>query len=193
MRQMLADVLLDPGIAALITLWTAATVRTGHPASGSRKACSASTNALTTTGALTPVAARTMVPVAPFTAVAFGRAHGAWSRTARIGAVRTLPTAELPFAAKLPFSWGPRLPAHFMPECVSVVILTILPADALASVVLAVALIAILSDALITELSLGAIAVASKLALPFAAGPTAIVSSVLNPGASAARSPLVIM
>jgi len=73
-----------------------------------------------------------------------------------------------------------------------VVIVTVLPADPLASVVLAVSLIAILSDALITELSLGAIAVAGILALPFAAGPTAIVSSVLNPGASAARSSLII-
>jgi hypothetical protein len=68
----------------------------------------------------------------------------------------------------------------------------VLPADVLASIILDVALIAILSDALITELSLGAIAVAGKLALPFAAGPTAVVSSVLNPGTLAARSPLVI-
>jgi hypothetical protein len=75
-----------------------------------------------------------------------------------------------------------------LPERLLVVILTVLPADALASVVLAVALIAILSDALTAELSLGAITIASKLALPFAAGPTAIVSSVLNPGVSAAES-----
>ena len=35
MGQVLANVLLDPGIAALIPLWPAATVGTGHPASGS--------------------------------------------------------------------------------------------------------------------------------------------------------------
>ncbi len=75
MSQMLADILLDPGVAALIALWTTAAVRPGHPASGSRVARAASANALTTTGALTPVAARTLVPVAPFAAVAFGRAH----------------------------------------------------------------------------------------------------------------------
>jgi len=35
MSQMLADILLDPGVAALIALWTTAAVRPGHPASGS--------------------------------------------------------------------------------------------------------------------------------------------------------------
>jgi hypothetical protein len=70
-------------------------------------------------------------------------------------------------------------------------LLTVLPADALASVILVVALITILGDALIAELSLGAIAIAGKLALAFAAGPAAIVASVLNPGTPAARSLLV--
>jgi hypothetical protein len=107
---------------------------------------------------------------------------------ALIGAIRTLPTTELPFATKLPLSWWPLLPISSLPESLIVVVLAVLPADTLASIVLAVALVAILSDALITELPLGAIAIASKLALPFAAGPPAIVSSVLDPGASAARS-----
>ena len=35
MGQMLANILLDPGVAALIALWAAATVWPGHPASGS--------------------------------------------------------------------------------------------------------------------------------------------------------------
>ena len=220
MGQVFADIFLDSGIATLIALWTAATVGTSHPASGSRVTRAAlparavavtlgtylpapvfrlllppgaaSTDALTATGALAPVAARTLLPVAPFAAVTFLRAHGTWSGTTRIGTVRTLPTAILPFAAILPLSWWPLLPVGSSSESLIVVILMVLPADTLASVVLAVALIAILGDALITELSLGAIAVASKLALPFAAGPTAIVSSVLDPGASAARSPLVI-
>jgi hypothetical protein len=104
MGQMLANILLDSGVAALIALWAAATVWPGHPASGSGIACSAtaafpalamtavasstpasglllppraaSTHALTATAALTPVAARTLLPIAPFTAVAFMRAHG---------------------------------------------------------------------------------------------------------------------
>jgi hypothetical protein len=69
--------------------------------------------------------------------------------------------------------------------------LAILPADALAAILLAVALIAILRDALIAELSLSAIAIAGKLALAFAASPTAIFSSVLDPGTLAAKPPLV--
>jgi len=147
--------------------------------------------ALTATAALTPVASRTLLPVTPFVAVTFLQAHGTWSRTAQIRTVQTLPTTELPFAAKLPLSWWTLLPVSSLPERL-IVILTVLPADALAAVILAVALIAILSDTLITELSLGAIAVASKLALPFAASPTAIVSSVLDPGAPVAKSPLVV-
>jgi hypothetical protein len=204
MRQMLADIFLDSGIASLITLWTAATVRTGHPASGSRVACAAafrslamtavalstpacglllppgaaSTNALTATGALSPVAARSLVPVASFVAVALRRAHGTWFRTALFGAVRTLPTTELPFAAIFPLSWWALLPAPFTLERLIVVILTVLPADALASVVLAVALIGVLSDALITELSLGAIAVAGILALALATGPATVLTTV---------------
>jgi hypothetical protein len=59
-------------------------------------------------------------------------------------------------------------------------LLTVLPADALASIILAVALIAILGYALIAELSLCAVAIAGKLALPFTAGTAAIVASVLN-------------
>ena len=70
-------------------------------------------------------------------------------------------------------------------------LLTVLPADALASVILGVALIAILSDALIAELSLGAVAIAGKLALPFAAGPPAIVATVLNRGACSPNPRLV--
>jgi hypothetical protein len=69
--------------------------------------------------------------------------------------------------------------------------LAILPADALASILPAIALIAILRDALIAELPLGAIAITGKLALAFAAGPAAIGSSILSPGTPAARSPLV--
>src|SRR5688572_14556414 len=125
MGQMLADILLDPSVTALITLWATATVRPGHPASGSRVARTvaalptravavtlgaylptpvsglllppgaAATNTLTATRALTPVAARTLVPVASFVAVALRRAHGTWFRTALFGAVRTLPTTEL--------------------------------------------------------------------------------------------------
>src|SRR5215216_4387746 len=213
---MLADILLNPGVAALIALWAAATVWPGYPASGSRIACSAtaafpalamtavasstpasglllppraaSTHALTATAALTPVATRTLLPVALFAAVAFMRVHGTRSRTPQIGAVGTLPTPGLPFGAKFSPSWWPLIPASSLPERLLVVILTVLPADALAPVVLVVALIAVLSDALTAELSLGAITIASKLALPFAAGPTAIVSSVLNPGVSAAES-----
>jgi len=152
----------------------------------------AATNALAATTALTPVAAGTLLPVAPLAAVAFLLAHGTWSRTALIGAIRTLlPTTELPFVAKLPLPWWPLHPASSLPESTNVVVLAILPADALASVVLTIALLVILSDALIAELSLSAIAIASELALPFAAGPTAIVSSILDPGASAARSPWV--
>jgi hypothetical protein len=33
MGQVLADIFLDPGIAALIPLWAASAVGTGHPAS----------------------------------------------------------------------------------------------------------------------------------------------------------------
>src|SRR5215213_7192466 len=62
MGQMLANILLDSGVAALIALWAAPTVWPGHPASGCRIACSA-------TAALTPVAARTLLPVALFAAV----------------------------------------------------------------------------------------------------------------------------
>jgi hypothetical protein len=69
--------------------------------------------------------------------------------------------------------------------------LAILPADALAAVILTIALIAILGDALIAELSLGAVAIAGKLALPFTAGAAAIVSLVLNRGTLVASSPLV--
>jgi hypothetical protein len=104
MSQMLADILLDPGVAALIALWTTAAVRPGHPASGSRVARAAaaalpplvmaavassapvsglllppgvtSSKTLTAAAALTPVAARTLLPVAPFAAIAFPRAHG---------------------------------------------------------------------------------------------------------------------
>jgi hypothetical protein len=74
---------------------------------------------------------------------------------------------------------------------VIVIVLTVLPADALASVVLTVALVAILGDALTAELSLGAVAIAGKLALAFTAGPAAVLAPVLNPGTSATRSPLV--
>jgi len=56
--------------------------------------------------------------------------------------------------------------------------LTVLPADTLASVILSVALVAILCDALIAELSLSAIAVAGELALAFTAGPAAVLSPV---------------
>src|SRR5215213_9747033 len=59
-------------------------------------------------------------------------------------------------------------------------VVTVLPADALASVILAVALIAILSDALIAELSLGAVAIAGKLALPFAAAQATVLALVLS-------------
>jgi hypothetical protein len=177
MSQMLADVLLDPGVASLIALWTAAPVRPGHPASGSRVARAAAAafpvrtraavaldapvpgsllppgvapaNALTTAGALTPVAAGVLLPVALSCVIAFMR-------------VRVM---------------LPRL--------------TILPANPLAFILLAKALIAILRDALIAELSLGAIAIAGKLALAFAAGPTAIIPSILDPGIPAAGSPLV--
>jgi hypothetical protein len=69
--------------------------------------------------------------------------------------------------------------------------LTVLPADPLAPVILVVALIAILGHALIAELSLGAVAIAGKLALPFAAGTAAIVASILNRGTLVANSPLV--
>ena len=70
-------------------------------------------------------------------------------------------------------------------------LLTVLPADALASVILGVALIAILGDALIAELSLGTVAIAGKLALPFTTGQAAIVASVLNRGTLLTDSPLV--
>ena len=72
-----------------------------------------------------------------------------------------------------------------------VYLLAILPADALASVILAIALIAILSDALIAELSLGAVAIAGKLTLTFTAGMAAIVAPVLNRGTLVANAPLV--
>src|SRR5215204_7687284 len=72
-------------------------------------------------------------------------------------------------------------------------LLTVLPADALASVILTVTLIAILGDALIAELSLRAVAIAGKLALPFTAGTAAIGASVLNRGTLVANSPLVTL
>src|SRR5215207_2233978 len=72
-------------------------------------------------------------------------------------------------------------------------LLTVLPADALASVILTVTLIAILGDALIAELSLCAVAIAGKLALPFTAGKAAIGASVLNRGTLVANSPLVTL
>jgi hypothetical protein len=59
-----------------------------------------------------------------------------------------------------------------------IVVLTVLPADALASVILAVSLVAILSHTLITELPLGAIAIAAKFALALAAPPAAVLSPV---------------
>ena len=216
MGQMFADILLDPGVAALIALWTAATVWPGHPASGSRVARAAAaalpartvavtlgtplsapvsglllppgtapTNALTTTGALTPVAAAWfLVPVT----VTLRRAYRARFIVFRIEAVRTLTLgAELPLAAKGPTCRRTVPPATSLPRSRNI-IFTVLPTYALASIFLAVALVTMLSDALVAELSLGAIAISGKLALPFAAGPSAIRSSVLNPGTSAART-----
>jgi hypothetical protein len=70
-----------------------------------------------------------------------------------------------------------------------IVILTVLPANALASVILTVSLVAILGHALIAELSLGAIAVASKLALALATPSAAVLSPVY--GALTAESLLL--
>jgi hypothetical protein len=82
------------------------------------------------------------------------------------------------------------IPTNSLPERVIVLMVTVLPTNTLASVILVVALIAILSDTLIAELSLSAVAIAGKLALALTAGPAAIRSSVLNPGASVAKLPL---
>jgi len=58
------------------------------------------------------------------------------------------------------------------------VIIAVLPADSLASIVLTIALVAVLGYPLVAELALRAIAVTGVLTLTFAAGPTAVLVPV---------------
>ena len=77
-------------------------------------------------------------------------------------------------------------------------ILTVLPADSLAAIILVGALIAILGHALIAELPLSAIAVTSEFALALPTGRAAVLSGVhltllTGPGLPATLAPLILI
>src|SRR5215212_3817003 len=129
-----------------------------------------------------PPLARTRTPGTRFWSDQFVAAFSEGRVQLSIGDMRCLGVARVNLRlVSLEFTRALTLPVAALTVTLAR-LLTVLPANALASVILTVALIAILGDALIAELALRAVAVAGKLALSFTASPAAIFASVLNRG-----------